>query len=91
MAQAQKRPDDRPDTSTNDRHGPYGVDSAFGEAGETGRDGHAAVGRPVSELLADDAGPSSPFGTTSLPMPPQDVDYELPDDEPPQIDPVRDF
>jgi hypothetical protein len=44
----------------------------------------------VSELLADDAGPSSPFGATSLPLPPDEVVYELPDDEPPAVHPVRD-
>lgn len=70
---------------------PLGVDEWFSEGGESRHGKTMRVGRPVQEVLSNDAGPSSPFGDVSLPMPPGEIAYELPDDEPPAEHPVRDF
>ncbi|GAA3518411.1 hypothetical protein [Actinocatenispora rupis] len=80
---------DRGDRPARGEREPLGVDERFYEGGESRRGGSMRVGRPVQEALSDDAGPSSPFGAVTLPLPPEDVAYELPDDGPPSEHPVH--
>lgn len=58
-----------------------GVDPRFREPARSEGDAGERIMRPVSELLSDAAGASSPFGATSLPMPPEEVGYQHPGEE----------
>lgn len=58
-----------------------GVDAGFERPGRSAGDSGERVGRPVSELLSDSAGASSPFGEVSLPMPADEIGYQLPGEE----------
>lgn len=58
-----------------------GVDPQFRVPARSEGDSGERILRPVSELLSDAAGASSPFGATSLPMPPEAVSYQHPDED----------